>query len=105
MNGKEIGAAVVGIAAVAAAALSGALMTGNVSRQNVSQTETLPVLPEVPSAKSSIPPIGRPFILHEKHLTDWSGLSGGATADAKPVRTVAVHKPVSVQGFFLPGPN
>jgi hypothetical protein len=40
--------------------------------------------------RPSDPPAELRPIVEPGHLTDWSGLSGGATGDAKPVKTIIV---------------
>jgi hypothetical protein len=51
-----------------------------------------------PEKSNVVPPIDRlPLypITDARHLTDWSGLSGGTTIGAKPVKTIVVHPNVA----------
>lgn len=75
---KETGAVIVAIAVISAAAISGAMMM-----ERHIPTENAQNLPPAPYR-------GLPFTLEEQHLTDWPGMSGGATAGARKVKTTSI---------------
>lgn len=52
------------------------------------------VVPEEVAKVAKAPDVPLPFSYSEHRLTDWSGLIGGATPDAKPVKTVVIPAPV-----------
>jgi hypothetical protein len=59
-----------------------------------------------PEKRNAVPPVGRlPLypITDARHLTDWSGLSGGTTIGAKPVKTIVVH-PSTAPALPWPAP-